>query len=155
MPDRYFIVFCILMAILPNIILSMWIYMAKHSNDRHEITVGTANEQCKHTIIHTTYVFVMLLPFYLGNIGTIREMIAMFVALLFVTFIIWQFNLYYMNPVIGALGYQVFAVPSQDDENPITGKMQYVVITRRVNIAPNEKIVASRLSNIVYLENHA
>ncbi|GIW56949.1 MAG: hypothetical protein KatS3mg082_3353 [Nitrospiraceae bacterium] len=148
-PDGWFIGFCALMVILPNLFLWWRICTAKRQKDKREISVGAADDHRDHLLV---YLFAMLLPFYSTNIGTWRDLGATLAALAFIVFLFWHLNLHYMNLVFAALGYRVFTLYPPDDGNPLTGKMPLVLITRRVSLASGEQIIAYRLSNTVYLE---
>lgn len=148
-PDHYFIGFCALMVLLPNAFLWLRIRTAKRNNDRREVTVGTADDHRDHILV---YLFAMLLPFYSEDIGTLRDLAATIGALLFIVFLFWHLNLHYMNLIFAVLGYRVFTVYPPADGNPLTGKTRHAVITRRVSLAPNEKLTTYRLSDTVYLE---
>jgi hypothetical protein len=147
--DHYFIGFCILMVLLPNAFLWLRIRTAKQNNDRRELTVGIAEDHRDHILV---YLFAMLLPFYSEDLGTLRDLAATFTALAFIVFLFWHLNLHYMNLVLAALDYRVFTVYSPADGNPLTGKIRYAVITRRISLSPDEKITAYRLSDTVYME---
>lgn len=148
-PDLYFIGFCALMVLLPNAFLCLRIGTAKRNNDRREVTVGTAEDHRDHILV---YLFAMLLPFYSEDLGTLRDLVATFVALSFIVFLFWHLNLHYMNLVFAVFGYRVFTVYPPADGNPLTGKTRYAVITRRVILLPGETIATYRLSDTVYLE---
>ena len=148
-PDIYFTCFCSLMALLPNAFLWLRIGTAKRNNDRREVTVGTADDHRDHILV---YLFVMLLPFYSEDLGTLRDLAATFAALLFIVFLFWRLNLHYINLVFAVLGYRVFTVYPPDDGNPITGKTKFTVITRRVMLNPSQTIIPYRLFDGVYLD---
>jgi len=148
-PDRWFIGFCVLMIVVPNAFLWLRIRMARTQADRRELTVGTADDHRDHILV---YLFAMLLPFYSEDLGSWRDLGATVAALAFIVFLFWHLNLHYMNLVFAALGYRVFTVYPPTDSNPLTGKSRQALITRRVNLASGDKIVAYRLSDTVYLE---
>lgn len=148
-PDPYFIGFCALMILLPNAFLWLRIGTATRNNDRREVTVGTADDHRDHILV---YLFAMLLPLYSEDLCTLRDLAATFAALSFIVFMFLHMNLHYMNLVFAVLDYRVFTVYPPADENPLTGKTRYAIITRRVSLAPGEKIIAYRLSDTVYLE---
>lgn len=148
-PDRWFIGFCALMVVLPNVFLWLRIWTAKKQADKREIAVGTADDHRDHILV---YLFAMLLPFYSEDIGTWRDFGATLAALAFIVFLFWHLNLHYMNLLFAALGYRVFTVYPPADGNALTGKTRQAVITRRVSLTPGERIVAYRLSDTVYLE---
>lgn len=151
-PDRWFIVFCTLMVIIPNAFLWLRIRTAKKQADKRELTVGTADDHRDHILV---YLFAMLLPFYSEDLGSWRYLGASFATLAFIVFLFWHLNLHYMNLLFAALGYRVFTVYAPADGNPLTGKTRQALITRRVSLAPADRIVAYRLSDTVYLEVEA
>lgn len=148
-PDRYFIGFCALMVLLPNVFLWLRIRTAKQNKDRREMVVGTADDHRDHILV---YLFAMLLPFYSEETDSMRDFSAMIVALSFIVFLFWHLNLHYMNLIFAFFGYRVFTVSPPADGNPLTGRTRHAVITRRVSLSPNEKLTTYRLSDTVYLE---
>lgn len=148
-PDRYFVSFCVLLVLAPNIFLWLRIRTAKKQTDRRELIVGAADDHRDHILV---YLFAMLLPFYSEDLGTLRDLGATVAALAFIVFLFWHLNLHYMNLLFAALGYRVFTVSPPADGNQLTGKTRQAVITRRVSLAPGDRLVAYRLSDTVYLE---
>ena len=151
-PDRWFITFCALMVVVPNVFLWLRIRVAKKQGDKRELTVGAADDHREHILV---YLFAMLLPFYSEDIGHWRDLGATVVALAFVVFLFWHLNLHYMNLLFAVLGFRVYTVYPPADGNPVTGKTRYAVITKRVSLAPGERLVTYRLSDTVYLEVEA
>ncbi len=148
-PDRCFVGFCTLMVVLPNAFLWLRIWTAKKQADKREIIVGTADDHRDHILV---YLFAMLLPFYSEDLSTWRDFGATLAALAFIVFLFWHLNLHYMNLLFAAMGFRVFTVYPPADGNPLTSKTRQALITRRVSLAPGERILAYRLSNTVYLE---
>jgi len=151
-PDHLFISICVLMVALPNTFLWLRIRTAKKQNDKRLLTVGSADDHRDHILV---YLFAMLLPFYSAELCTWRDFLATIAALAFIVFLFWHLNLHYMNLIFAALGLRVFTVYPPVERSPLTGRTPYVVITRRVSLAPGEQIIAYRLSNTVYLEAEA
>src|SRR5579885_2863579 len=60
-PDRYFLTFCALMVVLPNIFLWMRVKTARKLQEKREIVVGAAEDHRDHLLV---YLFAMLLPLY-------------------------------------------------------------------------------------------
>lgn len=148
-PDRYFLGFCAAMIILPNAFLWWRIRTAKKLQEKREIVVCTAEDHREHLLV---YLFAMLLPFYTVEIGAWRDFAATLAALAFIVFLFWHLHLHYMNLVFAILGYRVFTASSPADDNPLSGKASFVLITRRVTLSPVGSITAYRLSDTVYLE---
>jgi hypothetical protein len=150
--DQWFVGFCALMVVVPNVFLWMRIRMARKQSDKRELTVGTADDHRDHILV---YLFAMLLPFYSEDIGTWRDFGATLAALAFIVFLFWHLNLHYMNLLFAVRGLRVFTVSPPIEGNSVSGKTRQAVITRRVSLVPGDRIVAYRLSDTVYLEADA
>jgi hypothetical protein len=148
-PDRYFLAFCAVMVVVPNAFLWLRIVVAKKHQERRELVVGTSEDHREHLLV---YLFAMLLPFYADNLSTCRTLAAALAALGFIVFLFWHLNLHYMNLLFAALGYRVFTLYPLSDGNPLTGRVSYVLITRRVSIAVGDHMTAYRISDTVYFE---
>jgi hypothetical protein len=147
--DRWFVGFCGLMVVVPNAFLWLRIRTAKKQADKRELTVGTADDHRDHILV---YLFAMLLPFYSEDIGSWRDFGATLAALAFIVFLFWHLNLHYMNLLFAVRGLRVFTVSPPVEGKALSGKTRQAVITRRVSLAPGDRIVAYRLSDTVYLE---
>lgn len=147
--DPYFVGFCALMVVAPNVFLWLRIWVAKRQSDKREIVVGDADDHRDHILV---YLFAMLLPFYSEDLGTWRDLGATLAALAFIVFLFWHLNLHYMNLVFAARGLRVFTVSPPADGSTLTSRTRYAVVTRRVSLAPGDRIIAYRLSDTVYLE---
>jgi hypothetical protein len=147
--DEYFIPFCAVMVILPNAFLAWRIRTAVSNKEKREIAVGSAEDHRDHLLV---YLFAMLMPFYALDLGAWRHFSAALVAIGFIVFLFWHLNLHYMNLAFAVLGYRVFTVHPPKDDNPLTGKHDQMLITRRASIQPGDRIMAYRLSNTVYFE---
>ena len=148
-PEYYFLLFCATMVILPNLFLLLREQKAVKFKEKREITVGSAEDHREHVLV---YLFAMMLPFYTVNLGAWREFAATLVALAFIVFLFWHLNLHYMNMIFAVRGYRVFTVYPPDDDNPITGRTSFAVITKRVALKSGEKLVLYRFSDTVYME---
>jgi len=148
-PDGYFIGFCLALVVIPNAFLWLRIRTAKQMQEKRELTIGKVEDHREDILI---YLFAMLLPFYSVDIISWRLLGATLAALAFIVFLFWHLNLHYMNLLFALLGYRVFAAYPPTDDNPLTGKTSYVIITRRVGLSPNERLITYRLSDTVYLE---
>jgi hypothetical protein len=151
-PDQYFFAGCALMVLLPNAFLWLRMRVARKHKDQKNLLVGSAEDHRDHLLV---YLFTMLLPLYPIDMGSWRDFSAILAALGFVIFLFWNLNLHYMNLLFAMLGYRVFTVCPPVDENPLSGRTSYALITRRSAIAPGERVIAYRLSDTVYFEVHA
>ena len=148
-PDAYFMMFCALMVAVPNAFLWLRIATAKKDHERRELVVGIAEDHREHLLV---YLFAMLLPFYADTLATWRSLAAAFAALGFIVFLFWHLNLHYMNLLFAVFGYRVFTLYPVADGNPLSGRTNYVLITRRVSLAAGDRINAYRISDTVYFE---
>ena len=128
----------------------LWrIRTAYKSKDVRDMTTGRVEDHRNHVLI---YLFATLLPFYREDIASCRDLAAMGVALAFIVFLFWRLNLHSMNLFFALFGFQIFTVGASEDSNPKSGKEGFILITRRKHLSTNERVVAYRLSNTVYLE---
>ena len=150
-PDIYFITGCLAMAVLPTGFLHFREVLAKRQNDIRSLVVGKTEDQRGHILV---YLFAILLPFYRQNVESWREFAALMAALVFIVFLFWHLNYHYMNIVFALRGYRVLNVLSPDGDSEGSSMMNFALITRRSSVEPNERLVAYRLSNTVYLEKN-
>lgn len=148
-PDIYFIPFCIIMVVVPYTFLGLRIRTARKQKDKRELVAGRIEDSRYHLLV---YLFAMLLPLFTIELNTWRNFSAIMVALVFIIFLFWHLNLHYMNIVFAIFGYHVFTVYPPKDDNPLSGKNNFVLITFKDSISEDDKITAYRISNSVYLE---
>ena len=148
-PDVYFLTFCALLVVVPNVFLWLRIAVAKKNRESRELVVGAAEDHREHLV---AYLFAMLLPIYADNFPTWRGLAAALAALGFIVFLFWHLNLHYMNVGFAILGYRVFTLYPAADGNPLSGRVTLVLITRRVSVSAGEHIAAYRISDTVYFE---
>ena len=143
-PDLYLIPACTLVVVLPLVFLWWRFRTAKKNNDTRRLVTGRI-EGYGHQIL--TYIFAMLLPFYRQDIATLRDVLAIGAALLFVVIIFWSLNLHYINIIFVLGGYRRYLVHPPDDGNPFSGTQALVLVTRRASLSMDESIIAYRISN--------
>ena len=148
-PDRYFISGCAALVVLPNVILWWRIAVAKKSNDARELALGKCEDHRDHLFV---YLFAMLMPFYTSNLSTWREFGAAIAALLLILFLFWHLDLHYMNVVWALMGYRVFTVLPATDGNSLSGTESFVLLSPRIEFKPNDRIIAYRVSDGLWLE---
>jgi hypothetical protein len=148
-PDYYFIPFCATMVILPNAFLEIRIWTVKKLQEKRELVVGKAEDHRDHLLV---YLFSMLLPFYAASICTWRGFITELVALGFIIFLFWHLNLHYLNILFAIRGYRIFTIYPPTDNNPFSGRDSQVLMTRRITVAPGDRLIVFRISDTVYFE---
>ena len=148
-PDSYFLSFCGVMVIVPNLFLWLRVRTVRKLKEKRELVIGTAEDHREHLLV---YLFAMLLPCYTADLGTYRDLAAALAAVGFIVFLFWHLNLHYMNLFFAVFDYRVFTVNPPEDNNPLTGKVSQVLITRRTLVLPGERLVVYGLSDTVTLE---
>ena len=148
-PDSYFLSFCGVMVIVPNLFLWLRVRTVRKLKEKRELVIGTAEDHREHLLV---YLFAMLLPCYTADLGTYRDLAAALAAVGFIVFLFWHLNLHYMNLFFAVFDYRVFTVNPPADNNPLTGKVSQVLITRRTLVLPGERLVVYGLSDTVTLE---
>ena len=148
-PDLYLIPACTIMIALPLAFLWWRVRTAKRNNDTRQLVIERVEGYGHHIL---TYIFAMLLPFYRQDIATLRDVLAISAALLFVVIIFWSLNLHYINIVFVLRGYRTYLVHPPDDGNPFSGTQAHILVTRRSSLRTDESIVAYRISNTFLLE---
>lgn len=148
-PDSYFMPICIGLIIVPNGILYFRMRLARSNGDSKTITVGTADDHRDHLLV---YLFAMLIPLYDANLGACRDFAATVVAFAFIVFLFWHLNLHYMNLLFAFFGYRVYTVCPPQIGDGISGRDNFVLLTKRTTITAGDKVSALRLSNTVFIE---
>jgi len=148
-PDAYFLAFCAVMVVGPNAFLWYRIHTARKSQDKRELAISVFEDNRNHLLV---YLFAMLLPLYADTLATWRTLAAALAGLGFVVFMFWHMNMHYMNIFFALFGYRVFSLYPATDENPLSGRSNYILITPRVSIASGDRIMVYRLSDTVYFE---
>lgn len=149
-PELYFLAFCAFFVLVPNLFLWWRIRQVKRRKDKRELTAGRAEDHRDHLLV---YLFAMLLPFYGVNMETLRDFSGHIAAIAFIVFLFWHLNMHYMNIFWAFRGYRVHTLSPFDDNNPMSGRIPVVLITKRSYIVHGEKISAYRLSQTVFLED--
>lgn len=148
-PNTWFVLACVIMAVLPTLFLLKRIYIAKKERDRTRIAVGSVEDHKSYVL---SYLFATLLPFYREELETCRDLLAMLAALAFIVFLFFHLNLYYLNILFPIFGYQAFMIWPPEDNNPYTGREPFTLITYRRYLVSGDSLIGYRLSNTVYLE---
>lgn len=148
-PEAWFLAFCGFFVTVPNLFLWWRIQQVKKRKDKRELTAGRAEDHREHLLV---YLFAMLLPFYSMSMETLRDFSGHIAAIAFIVFLFWHLNMHYMNIFWAFRGYRVYTL-SPCDDNPLSGKLPIVLITKRSYIVQGEKISAYRLSQTVFLED--
>ena len=149
LPAWYFEIACSILAIVPSLILFCRESIAKAQEDTRPLVVGEVEDHRGHILV---YLFATLLPFYGQDVCNLKELIALFLALVFIVFLFWHLNLHYINILFALRGYHIFMVHSRQQESEHADIGNYILITRRRGLPIGLRIVGLRITNSVYLE---
>ena len=92
--DIWFVTGCTLMTLLPNGFLWLRIARARSDKDERSLVAGASEDHRGHVLV---YLFAILLPFYQQELESVRDLVAMGLALIFIVYLFWYLNLHYMN----------------------------------------------------------
>ena len=148
-PDIVLIPTCIAIVVSSCGFVLLRVQVAKKRRDMRLMKVGTVANYDYHAL---TYIFAMLLPFYRKDISTGRELAAILIAILFIIIIFWYLNLHYMNIIFIFGRYKTYLIHPPAELNPLGGRIPFVLVTRRTDIASGEEVTGYRITDSVYLE---
>lgn len=152
-PDKIWVPGCVAIFLLPTILLWLFFRRAKRQENDKTITVHSAKDQREHLL---TYLFAMLIPLFDANLGGYRDLIAIFVALLFVLFLFWHMRLHYMNLFFAMCGYRIFTVEAVSGTEPAERDsprlVTYAVLSKRHNLASGKPLKGWRLGGNVLVD---
>lgn len=147
-PDCYFIPICVAMVAIPNLVLCFRFWGMKRNSEKFPLVVGRAEDHRDHLLV---YLISMFLPFYAPDILSWRELVAFVFVVGLIIFLFWYLDLHYVNVVITAAGYRVFTV-YPDGEHSEFGNEPFVLLTQRSSVSKNQKILAYRISDTIFME---
>lgn len=148
-PDLYMWAVCGFFALVPNlIVLWRWrIVKAKNIVDRADVIGATDHRE--HMVV---YLLAMLLPLYDANMNSLREVLAVGIALSVVIVMFWFANLHYLNIFFALFGFRVFTVTRRINDR--SGRKTDVIafLTRRQCVEEGDELIGYRLSHSLWLE---
>lgn len=151
--DAVWVPLCTALFLLPSVLLFFFSRRAKKQQNDKTIAIRTAKDQREHLL---TYLFAMLIPLFDANLGGYRDLIAVFVALLFVLFIFWHMRLHYMNLFFALFGYKIFTVEAESRTEVARGiapkLITYAVLSKRHHLTPEEVLTGWRLGGNVLVD---
>ena len=152
-PDGCWVPICLSLFALPNILMVVFFWCAKIQENEKTVTIHSSKDQREHML---TYLFAMLIPLFDANLGGYRDLISVFVALIFVIFLFWHMRLHYMNLFFAIFQYRIFTVEavSGTRQNGYTSKRfeTYAVLSKRHNLSVGESLTGWRLGGNVLVD---
>lgn len=144
--EIYFPAF-LLLAALPNFYLIFRIWQAKRLNDRKRLRIDAFTDNKEHLL---TFVFALLIPLYQAGVSTENDLYSALCALIFVIFIFFHMQLYYMNFWFSLFGYRVLSIKP----DPASGdfSIAHVLITRRDRLPVGLEINPLRITDFLLFD---
>lgn len=142
-------IFFLLLVIIPNLYFWYRIKQAKHNNDRKNISIHEYTDNKEHIV---SYTFALLIPMYQSSIATQNDLYAALCALIFILFIFWHLDLYYMNFIMALFGYKIISIKG----NPATSlyAVEHVLITKRSNLNNLQNFSPLRLTDFLLFDDN-
>ncbi len=144
--DTLLIPICFGLIVLPNVVLILRIVIAKINVGTKTIVTKNVRNQKENILV---YLFAMLIPLYQTQISSERELISLIVAFVFLFFLFWHLNLYYMNIFFALAGYYVYLIEPSDQDSI---KKPLIILSKSNFLKNNQSIKGLRLSNSIYME---
>lgn len=144
--DILFIPICLLSIIIPNILLLARLLIVKKNNITRKKLITSVKNQDDNLLL---YLFAMLIPLITGDLDSTRAIFTMIAALLFLGFLFWHLNLYYLNIVFAIFGYKMYTVFPNDSSGDFT---PFVLLTKRNWVNLNSQIDTWCISDTVFIE---
>lgn len=140
---------CAGIIILSNgaIFLRWWI--AVKENQVMEAIVESSTDHTEHLVV---YLLAVFLAIYSSSISSLREFLATLFALSLIVILFWFSRLHYLNLIFALIGYKTFTVTRRHPDSNFNKTTKVVVLSKRDQINPNEKIICYRLSHDFWIE---
>lgn len=148
-PDKIFVPVCVSLVVIPNLFLLLRLYIAKKQNETRILSIERSEDHRDHVLV---YLLAMLLPFYSEDLSDMRSFVSTLLALSFVIFTFHHLNLHYLNLLFAIFGYRIFTIYPPKADNPLTGNVNFVLLTRRYFLPSGDKVTVYRISDTVYIE---
>jgi hypothetical protein len=114
-----------------------------------EAIVQKSTDHTEHLVV---YLLAVFLAIYSSTTGTMREVFATLFAVALIILLFWFSRLHYLNLVFATMGYKTFTVTRKHPDNNFNKTTKVVVLSKRDQINPEEKITCYRLSHDLWIE---
>ena len=135
------------LALIPNIILAIRLFVAIKNNDRKRIRATNSTDNREQLI---TYIFAMLLPLFQSSVSTEQDLYAALCALLFMIYIFGHMELYYMNFFFALAGYRILSIRPDSTSGNLS--VSHVLITKKTSISSTAEINPLRVTDFLLFD---
>lgn len=138
--NNYISMLCLFLIILSLVFLISFGIFRKKGLENPETIQKLSNINEMNLSFFITYI----LPLVTMDINDIKSMIVFIVIMLFIVMLLTKTNLYYANPVLSLLGYNIFEIDTHNKNK--------IIVIIKDDISKNEKIFLKPISkkNDVY-----
>lgn len=147
--DTIYLSVCCSLIGLPALALAFKIFIAGRNKDIKELVIGTSSDHRDHLF---AYLFAVVIPLYQNNYNSVRDVLAALAVLAFILFLFVRMNLHYTNLLFAFMGYRVYTIETEASNNAFSGRGTFFLLTKRSALQKQQKIIARRLSDTVYIE---
>lgn len=134
-------VISVIMVILGFVFYFRFKYIISGNHSLPEKITKIENVNWEHLTFLTTYV----IPFVTFNFNEERNGLIFFLLLFIIGLIYVKTNMFYTNPTLALLGYQIYKVSTTNREN--------VIIISKGSLSQNDWIESKLLSDNIYIAN--
>lgn len=117
-------------------------YKLKGSNNSYFKIKKIRNKNYEHLTFLTTYI----IPLICFNLSEIRYIVVLFLLLIIIGVIYIKTDMFYANPTLALLGYQLYEVDAELRD----GLKEQLIIISRERIDENSKLVYKKLDDKIY-----
>lgn len=135
---------------VPLAVLAIRQSVAKRDNDVVNVTVESAEDRRDHLI---AYLFAVFLPLYQTSADTWPALLALAFSVVFVIWLFYFLNSYYVNPYFALRGYRTFQIGLERRAQSGTRSEPVILLSRRRDVRAGDRIRALRIGEGVYLED--
>lgn len=138
--DNAFAILMVILIVISLIAMLLLGDLRKNSKELPIIITDITEINYENLVFLTTYI----VPLVAIPLNTVREKIVFVFLLLFIGIIYIKTNVYYTNPSLAILGYNIYEI------NDRSGKHKSSVIIIKGTLKKNERIKCLKLSNNIY-----
>lgn len=148
-PGHWVELICALLGLAPIFLIILYICLIKQNKEFRKLAIDSSEDRSEYVF---TYLFAILLPFYLGDVETYRDLAAMGFALFLVFVVFYRLELNYFNVFLAIFGYRIFVVEPIDNENTYNRQDNLVLIARGRFLKKDQKYTTIPVTDTIYLE---
>lgn len=146
--DLWLVTGCVAMFTLPNVYLGLMIWYHKRTGTKRSLYVVESDSRDKDIV---SYLFAVLLPFYVVDLSTWRDAISSGAAFLLVFIMFVGLRLHYMNVLAVLWRRRIYAITVKAHMgSDVT--TEFMLVTKNLQPKPNSRINGIVVGDSILLE---